>query len=94
MPADKTPQPYRVTPIFDDVSLPAALRASHHTKAGVWGVVRMIEGRLKLTYLDPFSEIMLDAENPGMLRPQQPHFVTSSGPMKMRVEFYTENPSA
>ena len=51
--------PYRSTPIFDEATLPAALRSEHRTKAGVWGVIRVIEGRLKLTYLDPASEVVL-----------------------------------
>ena len=51
--------PYRSTPIFDEVTLPAALRSEHRTKAGVWGVIRVIEGRLKLTCLDPASEVIL-----------------------------------
>ncbi|MHA6770286.1 serpin family protein [Sphingobium ummariense] len=30
--------PYRSTPLFDEATLPAALRSEHRTKAGVWGV--------------------------------------------------------
>lgn len=84
--------PYRSTPVFDQDTLPAALRGRHSTKAGVWGVVRMIEGQLKLTYLDPASELTLDPQTPGLLLPEQPHFVEPLGPMKMRIEFYNEAP--
>lgn len=87
------PVPYRSTPLFDEVSLPAALRARHNTKAGVWGVVRVIEGRLKLTYLDPVTEVILDPATPGLLGPQQPHFVEPLGPMKMQVDFYDSPPA-
>jgi tellurite resistance-related uncharacterized protein len=45
--------PYRSTPVFDEHTLPDALRRRHNTKAGIWGVVRVLEGRLKLTWLDP-----------------------------------------
>lgn len=86
------PAPYRSTPLFDEVSLPAALRARHNTKAGVWGVVRVIEGRLKLTYLDPVSELILQPGTPGLLLPEQPHFVEPMGAMKMQVDFYNEPP--
>lgn len=86
------PHPYRSTPVFDEVTLPAALRARHTTKAGVWGVIRVIEGRLSLTYLEPPREIILDADNPGRIEPEQPHFVTPLGPMKMQVDFYDQPP--
>lgn len=85
-------EPYRSTPVFDEATLPAALRNRHGTKAGVWGVVRVIEGRLKLTYLDPESEQVLDPQTPGLLLPEQPHFVEPLGAMKMQVEFYDAPP--
>lgn len=84
--------PYRSTPVFDEASLPPALRGRHNTKAGVWGVVRVIEGRLKLTYLDPESELTLDPQTPGLLLPEQPHFVEPLGPVKMQVDFYHAPP--
>jgi tellurite resistance-related uncharacterized protein len=87
-----TPAPYRSTPVFDERMLPAALRSRHNTKAGVWGMVRMIEGRAKLTYLDPPSELVLDPATPGRLLPEQPHFVEPLGPMRLRVDFYHEPP--
>lgn len=86
-------QPYRSTPVFDQDTLPAALRTSHNTKAGVWGVLRVIEGELKLTYLTPPSELLLTPDKPGLILPQQPHFVTPIGTMKMRVDFYDQPPS-
>jgi len=85
-------EPYRSTPVFDETSLPAALRARHNTKAGVWGVVRVLEGQVKLTYLEPLSEILLDPDTAGPLLPGQPHFVEPLGAMKMRVDFYDEPP--
>lgn len=86
-------QPYRSTPVFDETTLPAALRSRHNTKTGVWGMIRVIEGRLRLTYLDPPSEIVLDPETPGTLLPEQPHFVEPLGPMKMQVDFYDQPPN-
>ncbi|RYD83565.1 MAG: DUF1971 domain-containing protein, partial [Sphingomonadales bacterium] len=82
-----TVQPYRSTPIFDETSLPAALRARHNTKAGVWGVIRVLEGRLKLSYVEPASEMILDPDTPGHILPEQPHFVEPLGPMRMQVDF-------
>lgn len=86
-------RPYRSTSVFDQGTLPAALRARHTTKAGVWGVIRVIEGQLQLTWLDPPSELLLDALTPGLILPQQPHYVTPVGAMKMQVDFYDQPPS-
>lgn len=87
-----TSVPYRSTPVFDQDTLPDALRRRHDTKAGVWGLIRVIEGQLKLTYLDPPSEITLTPGDPGLVQPQQPHFVTPEGAMRMQVDFYDHPP--
>ena len=86
------PQPYRTTPVFTEDTLPQALRQRHDTKAGVWGIIRLLEGELLLTILEPPSEMHLTAEQPGLIQPRQPHFVTPLGPMKMQVEFYDQPP--
>lgn len=85
--------PYRTTPVFDETTLPPALRARHSTKPGVWGVVRVLEGRLKLTWLVPSGEAVLSPGTPGLIAPEQPHFVEPLGPMRMQVEFYTAAPA-
>lgn len=85
---------YRSTPVFDETSLPAALRSRHNTKAGVWGVIRVLEGRLILRYLEPASEIVLEPGRPGLILPEQPHEVEPLGAMRMQVDFYNEPPAA
>ena len=84
--------PYRSTPVFDETSLPEALRKEHTTKAGVWGVIHVLEGRLRLTYIDPPSEVVLEAGRHGIVQPQQPHFVEPLGPVKMQVDFHDQPP--
>ena len=86
------PTPYRSTPIFDEVTLPAALRAEHRTKVGVWGLVRVLEGQLKLTYLAPRSETIVTPTTPTVIHPEQPHFAEPLGPMRMQVDYYHEDP--
>lgn len=86
------PEPYRSTPIFDEKTLPAALRREHRTKPGVWGVVRVLAGQLKLSFIDPPEEQILSPDSPGLLLPDQPHFVEPIGTMQMRVEFYGQAP--
>ncbi|MBX9662808.1 MAG: DUF1971 domain-containing protein [Sphingobium sp.] len=85
-------KPYRSTPIFDQDTLPAALRRRHDTKEGVWGVIRVLEGELRLIILDPPSEGILTPDKPGLVLPKQPHFVTATGTMKMQVDFYDQPP--
>ncbi|MFC4256214.1 DUF1971 domain-containing protein [Altererythrobacter xixiisoli] len=89
-------RPYRSTPVFDQDRLPRALRARHDTKPGVWGLIRVITGQLKLTLLDaagaPVAELILTPASPGRIAPQQPHFVTPIGPMQMQIDFYDQPP--
>jgi len=84
--------PYKRTPVFDETSLPMALRREHCTKAGTWGIIRVLSGRVRYEILDPPSEEFLDALHPGLVRPEQPHLVEPLGAMRMQVEFYTEMP--
>jgi tellurite resistance-related uncharacterized protein len=85
-------QPYKSTPVFDEVTLPAGLRKEHRTKEGIWGVIQVLEGRLRYRVLEPGSEAILDPEHPGLIHPDQPHSVEPLGPMRMRVDFYTSPP--
>ncbi len=53
---------YRRTPLFDAATVPAGLKRSHCTKAGVWAVIRVLGGRL--TYRlegEPGRELVLEA---------------------------------
>ena len=88
------PLPYRTTPVFDQDSLPAALRQAHSTKAGIWGIIRVLEGRLRYVVPDPASEEILTPERCGLVRPEQLHFVEPLGAVRMQVEFYREAPLA
>ncbi|MGV8855022.1 MAG: DUF1971 domain-containing protein [Devosia sp.] len=84
--------PYKITPIFDENTLPAGLRREHRTKVGVWGVIRVLEGRLRYCVLDPLSQLVLEPGVPGLVLPEQPHRVEPLGPMRMQVEFYNQMP--
>ncbi|MCP8892310.1 DUF1971 domain-containing protein [Sphingomonas faeni] len=86
------PEPYKSTPIFNENTLPAGLRREHRTKAGVWGVIRVLEGKLRYRVLDPVSETILDPTRPGLALPDQPHFVEPLGAMRMQVDFYDRPP--
>lgn len=84
--------PYRETPVFDEASLPNALRKEHRTKEGVWGRICVIEGELILHYVDPPRQIALKQGDSAIVEPEQTHFVTPISAMKMKVEFHQEPP--
>ncbi len=79
---------YKRTPVFDQDTLPAGLRREHRTKAGVWGMIHVIEGSLRYRILDPFTETVLTPDTPGVVYPEQPHEVEPLGRMQMYVEFH------
>ena len=71
---------------------PGALRRIHHTKAGAWGVIRVLEGRLRYQVLGPSSEVILEPGRAGLIFPEQPHLVEPLGRVPMQVEFYDHLP--
>lgn len=84
-------KPYRTTAVFDETTLPAALRREHRTKGGAWGIIRVLDGELRLRLPDGRCE-RLSPQRPGMIRPQEAHWVELLGPMRMQVEFYDREP--
>lgn len=91
-----SPAPYGSSPVFDETTLPDALRREHRTKAGAWGVIRVLEGELRLVLDDgPVAGgdgTILTPDRPGLIRPQQTHHVEPIGKMRMQVEFYDQPP--
>lgn len=84
--------PYRSSPIFDEHTLPQALRRDHNTKQGVWGVIRILSGQLKFVITETGETRMLDPVSPGFVLPEQLHYVEVVGPVRMQVDFYNARP--
>jgi tellurite resistance-related uncharacterized protein len=55
---------YKRTPEFDENTLPAGLKKAHSTKAGVWGVIHILEGRL---IYRSFVYLPLKGKGPGFV---------------------------
>jgi tellurite resistance-related uncharacterized protein len=91
---DMTPVPYAKSPVFDEHSLPHALRKEHRTKDGTWGLLQVLEGEVELVFLNPPQDRRVKPGNPAHIPPQSPHFVKLLGPMKMQVEFHHSDPFA
>lgn len=85
-------EPYATSPIFDELTLPEALRGDHRTKPGTWGLLRVLEGEVRFIFLDPPREHIVTPTNPLIIPPQATHHVVPTGPMRMQVEFYRERP--
>ena len=80
---------YRKTPDFTEETLPAGLRRAHHTKAGTWGRIVVLEGQLLYRICqEPREEWKLDPENPGVIEPEVEHEVEPLGKVRFCVEFY------
>lgn len=86
-------QPYRSTPVFDQHTLPAALRREHRTKAGTWGAIHLLSGEVRLHFTDPPSTRHLTRDHPGVVKPEQPHWVELTGPMQLRIDFHDGPPA-
>lgn len=83
--------PYKVTAIWDQDTLPAAIRNAHNTKAGTWGLLVVLEGAVDLIFADGRAERVTPG-NPAVIPPQDVHHVAAAGPFRMQVEFYHEPP--
>jgi tellurite resistance-related uncharacterized protein len=90
LPADLVP--YRRTAEFTQDTVPAGLLRAHTTKAGAWGLIHVLEGRLAYRVTDsrrPASETVLTPDGaPGVVEPTILHEVEPLGPVRFYVEFH------
>lgn len=92
--SEARPEPYRVSPAFNETTIPAALLRDHATKAGVWGIIRVIDGTINYWPTpDSGAPTTLDNTTPGLIRPEQPHHLSLTGSVCLQVEFYDRDPS-
>ncbi|MDQ0512488.1 DUF1971 domain-containing protein [Ancylobacter amanitiformis] len=90
--ADERLEPYRVSPAFDETTIPPALLRDHATKAGVWGIIRVLDGTIRYWPDDARQPLTLDSATPGLIRPGQPHHLSLTGSVRLQVEFYDRDP--
>lgn len=83
---------YRQTPVFTETTVPAGLLGDHRTKDGVWGVIRVLEGKLAYRIKDarrPPMEFLLTPKTiPAAIEPTITHEVEPCGPVRFFVQFY------
>ena len=89
LPADV--EPYARTAEFTEKTIPAGLLKAHTTKAGAWGLIHVLEGRLVYRITDPRrpgSETVLTPQSgPGVVEPTILHEVEPLGSVRFLVEF-------
>lgn len=86
--------PYKTTPVFTEETLPSGLKSEHRTKQGVWGLLRVLEGEVRLVFAGSAQRIYVTPSTPAVIPPQATHHVETDGPMRMQVEFYLEQPTS
>lgn len=78
---------YRTTDVFDETTLPAGLRRDHTIRAGSWGRVEVLAGRLRFVMPALAVDRELTEGEHAIIPPEVPHHVAPLGPVRMRVVF-------
>lgn len=80
---------YRRTPVFTQDTVPSGLLKAHQTKAGVWGLLHVIEGRLLYRDIEAQTETVLEpGDEPGVIQPEIRHEVAPLGSVRFFIEFH------
>lgn len=78
---------YRCTSIFTHENVPQGLLKDHSTKKGVWGLIKITQG--KLEYSIGADEIyLLEPGKNGVIEPEIVHHIKIIGSVEFFVEFY------
>lgn len=89
MPIQDGMKAYRRTPVFTQETVPPGLLRTHQTKAGVWTLIHVVEGKLLYRVTETLEETVLEAEGePGVIEPELRHEVAPLGTVRFFVEFY------
>ena len=80
---------YKRTAEFTARSIPVALTANHSTKAGVWGVLHVLEGELRYIVEPPLArEMLVVPSEPAVIVPEVLHRVVPADNARFFVEFH------
>jgi tellurite resistance-related uncharacterized protein len=79
---------YKETAVFDAHSVPAGLRSSHRLRAGTWGQIVVLEGRVDYVIEDdPALSFVLRPGVDGHVAPGRPHHVRLQPGARFKVRF-------
>lgn len=78
----------RTTPMWDESSVPAALRRNHRVASATWGLLRVESGSLRFTAsTDPATDVEVPAGGSQAIPPDVDHHVDVTGPVRFAVDF-------
>ena len=78
---------YHATPVFTQSTVPRKLLHDHATKAGVWGRIVVLSGKLRYEMVDRGDSFQLGPGDDGVIVPEAPHRVQPLGEVRFFVEF-------
>lgn len=79
----------RITPDYDEHSVPAGLLAAHRVADGVWGRLMVRDGSIVIVFEDdPEWRYSIAAGSSQVLPPGARHHVEIVGPVQFAVEFH------
>lgn len=80
--------PYSRSAEFTEATVPAGFLRDHATRAGVWGVINVLEGALRYRVAASGDEVVLNTGQSVVVAPGERHAVTPLGNVRFFVEFY------
>jgi tellurite methyltransferase len=81
--------PHKRTNEFTTTSIPDGLLADHSITPGVWGVIHVLEGRLRYIVDAPLAcEQLIEAGRHGIIPPEVTHRVLPDGEVRFFIEFH------
>lgn len=84
-------EPYGRSPEFTDVNLPKKLMAAHATKAGTWGVLRVLAGTVRFILEPPETAVVIaSADEEIIIEPGVEHRVSFVTPGRFFITFYRQ----
>lgn len=81
------------TPTFNENTIPEGLKNSHATKAGIWGIIHVLQGTLIYTIYPQKKQYQIAEGTPGIIAPTLLHNVTAQGNVQFYIEFFTKTPN-
>ncbi|WP_166652594.1 DUF1971 domain-containing protein [Enterovirga rhinocerotis] len=83
----------RTSPLLDAETIPPAMLDPYELKSGIWGRIRVTEGRLTLRFLESGRDQVIEAGRDGIMCPRQPCRVELAGPVRFDVAYFGESPA-
>lgn len=81
-------KPYKKTPVFTEETIPQAILNDHATKAGVWGLLTVLDGSLEYVVPSTSYRQTVTQDTKAVIEPEVLHHVKPLGRVRFFVEFW------